>query len=150
MWKELIQRMHRDCEFSPGAASQMIDEAEAKLAIQLPAELRELLLEANGISNWGGGLIWSVDRIAKRNLEFRAFADFRTLYMPFDHLLFFGDNGGGDQFAFRILAGKVEPQNVYRWCHENDAREWQAGDLRDYLARALGHESFYGANSPFF
>lgn len=88
-------------------------------------------------------LVWPVERIEADNLAFRSNPDFRELYMPFDPLLFVGDDGGGDQFGFRILAGEIQPDNVYRWVHENDSRQWFAGDLRDYLARALGHESYF-------
>jgi len=110
----------------------------------LPDYLRDLLLETNGI--WGpsgSGLIWAAEKIISENITFRTFSDFRELYMPFDHLFFFADDGSGDQFAFRILAGKIRYQDVYRWVHENDSREWFAGDLRDYLARCLGHDSFF-------
>jgi hypothetical protein len=84
-----------------------------------------------------------VERIEADNLAFRSNPDFCELYMPFDHLLFFGDEGSGDQFAFRILAGGVQSDNVFQWVHENDSRQWFAGDIRDYLARALGHESYF-------
>jgi SMI1-KNR4 cell-wall len=146
MWKELIDRLGEGCEFLPPTRPETIREAQGKLSIMFPADLRDLLLEANGIWAPGGnGLIWTVDRIVKDNTEFRTYPDFRTLYMPFDHLLFFGDDGSGDQFAFRILAGAVNDQGVFRWCHETDAREWSAGDMPDYLARALGHDSFFSA-----
>jgi hypothetical protein len=144
MWKELIDRLGKGCKFLDPTNFDAIRQAEGKLSIIFPADLRYLLLEANGIGGPGGnGLIWNLDRIVKDNSEFRSYPDFRTLYMPFDHLLFFGDDGSGDQFAFRILAGTVNEQGVFRWCHENDAREWFAGGMGDYLARALGHDSFF-------
>lgn len=150
MWKELIARLATDCPFGDGCEFlaptnlDAIHEAEGKLSITFPADLRDLLVEANGIFGPGGnGLIWTVDRIVKDNTAFRTRPDFRKLYMPFDHLLFFGDDGSGDQFAFRILGGTVNDQGVFRWCHESDAREWSGGDMRDYLARALGHDSLF-------
>jgi hypothetical protein len=149
MWKELIERLATDSpfgdirEFLAPTTLDAIREAEGKLSIIFPSDLRELLLESNGIWGPAGGLIWTVERIVKDNTEFRAHPDFRTLYMPFDHLLFFGDDGSGDQFAFRILGGEVNDRGVFRWNHENDAREWAGGDMRDYLARALGHDSFF-------
>jgi hypothetical protein len=53
-------------------------------------------------------------------------------------LLFFGDHGGGDQFAF---AG----DRVVVWEHETDARREVADGLRDYLTRSLtsGGEGWY-------
>lgn len=38
----------------------------------------------------------------KDNLFFRTFGDYKDIYMPFDHLLFFSDNGCGDLFGFKI------------------------------------------------
>lgn len=144
MWKEFIERIAPGCEFLPPTNAQAIHEAEESLSIKFPDDLRELLLEANGIWGPGGafGLIWSVERIVKDNTTFRTYPDFRSLYMPFDHLLFFGDDGSGDQFAFRILAGTVNDLNVYRWVHENDSREWAASGMHDYVARSLRYRSF--------
>nr|WP_280703686.1 hypothetical protein [Kitasatospora sp. GP82] len=44
--------------------------------------------------------VWAIEQIVEQNLYFRSDGSFARLYMPFDALLFFGDNGGGDQFAF--------------------------------------------------
>lgn len=38
--------------------------------------------------------------------------------MPFDSLLFFGDNGGGDQFALVVAP---ERDDIFVWGHETDA-----------------------------
>jgi hypothetical protein len=143
VWKELITRLGIGCNFLAPASVEVIAAAESKLSVNFPSDLRDLLLEANGISRPNGvGLIWTVQRIVEDNAMFRSNPDFRTLYMPFDDLLFFGDDGSGDQFAFRILAGQVSDLNMLRWCHENDGREWSARNMRDYLARSLGHDSF--------
>jgi hypothetical protein len=145
-WRALVRRLANGCEFSPPATPVQLAAAERTLGVVLPDDLRELLAETNGIVGpAGSGLIWPVQRIEADNTAFRANLDFRDLYMPFDPLLFFGDQGGGDQFAFRILAGTVQTPDVYEWVHENDSRQWFAGDLRDYLARALGHASYSSA-----
>ncbi|MDY3557350.1 SMI1/KNR4 family protein [Gemmata sp. JC717] len=137
-----MQRLFRGCEFSPPTNAARITAAERVLGAALPSDLRYLLLESNGlVGRHGISLVWPVERIETDNLAFRSNPDFRELYMPFDSLLFVGDDGGGDQFGFRILAGEVQPDNVYRWVHENDSRQWFAGELRDYLARALGHDT---------
>ena len=109
--------------------------AEKALGVALPSELRELLLETNGVSasEYGPLLVWNIERIEKDNLDFRSFADFRDLYMPFDNLLFFGDNGGGDQFGYAILNGVIRRPDIYRWNHENDAREHAAYSLARYF-----------------
>ena len=145
MWKELIDGLRPGCEFLPPTDSQTIRRVEKRLSIKFPKDLRSLLREANGI--WGPsgtGLIWSVERIEADNKEFRTMRSFRKLYMPFDHLLFFGDDGSGDQYAFRILAGVIRDDEIYRWEHEDDSRNWSASHMRDYLARSLGHSSWYG------
>ncbi|MFC8033052.1 hypothetical protein ACFUVU_09590 [Streptomyces griseoincarnatus] len=41
--------------------------------------------------------------------------------MPFDSLLFFGDNGGGDQFALVVAQ---ERDDVFVWDHETGSRMW--------------------------
>lgn len=64
--------------------------------------------------------------------------DFVDLYMPFDPLLLFGDEGNGDHFGYRILGGKVLPDSfIFEWNHESDDRVWFATDLPDYFRRSV-------------
>ena len=59
----------------------------------------------------------------------------RGLYMPLDHLLFFGEAGNGDFFALAIDAdGQLRRPDVFRWDHETDARAWFAGGFAQYIA----------------
>jgi hypothetical protein len=134
-WKQLAQTHAADAEFAPPASESQLAAAERELGVQLPDTLRELLLESDGvIADYGAGVIWSVSDILKRNREFRTLESFRELYMPFDHLLFFGDDGGGDQFAFAIHSdGQIHKFDVYRWEHETDARSWFAGRLERFF-----------------
>jgi len=54
--------------------------------------------------------------------------------MPFNHLLFFGDAGNGDQFAFSIHAdGKIYRPDVFVWNHEDDSRTWIAPSLKTFF-----------------
>ncbi|MGW1513594.1 SMI1/KNR4 family protein [Streptomyces sp. NPDC002394] len=118
-------------------------DAEHRLGRELPAELRQLLLESNGIiGRIAVDTIWPVEQIAEQNLLFRSDSSFAQLYMPFDALLFFGDNGGGDQFAF---VRTPQRPDVFVWEHETDSRRWVARDLRDYLGRSLaeGGDDWY-------
>ncbi|MFE9249876.1 SMI1/KNR4 family protein [Streptomyces sp. NPDC007088] len=78
--------------------------------------------------------VWTVDQIVEQNLFFWSDESMAQLYMSFDALLFFGDSGGGDQFAFVL---KPERPDVFVWEHESDSRRWVAGGLRDYLTRSL-------------
>jgi hypothetical protein len=134
MWKELIQRLTSNCEFAPSAASLQIAEAEQVLGVEFPEQLRTLLLETNGVTGqYGLGLVWPVERIEADNLSFRSNASFRSLYMPFDPLLFLGDAGNGDQFAFALNAGVIRRPDVFVWNHEDDSRSWVAPSLHKYL-----------------
>jgi hypothetical protein len=141
-WKRLTKDYARDAEFGPPTSEGQIVAVEQALGIRLPTLLREFLLEADGVTaDYGSGVVWSAADIQKRNQEFRSLPSFRDLYMPFDHLLFFGDDGGGDQFAFAIHAdGQVHKHDVFRWEHETDARSWFAGRLERFLETRLKKE----------
>jgi SMI1-KNR4 cell-wall len=134
MWRERIKTLSATAKFSSCAAITTISSAEDALGIRLPTELVEILSESDGvIGEYGLGLLWPVSRIQKDNLIFRNSVDFRTLYMPFDSLLFFGDAGNGDQFAFSILQGEIRRTDIFVWAHENDSRTWVAPSLRLYF-----------------
>ncbi|MFC8130073.1 SMI1/KNR4 family protein [Streptomyces sp. NPDC057302] len=55
--------------------------------------------------------------------------------IDFDALLFFGDNGGGDQFAF---VRTPERDDIFAWDHGTDSRKWIAPHLESFLRDALG------------
>jgi hypothetical protein len=134
MWTEFVAKHYADHQFRLGATREQIAEAESKLGVAFPDDLRDLLLETDGVlGEYSLGLVWPVEQITDDNLEYRSFPDFRDLYMPFEPLLFFGDAGNGDQFAFAILNGAVRRSDVFVWNHENDSRSWVAPDLRRYL-----------------
>ncbi|MFI7012147.1 SMI1/KNR4 family protein [Streptomyces sp. NPDC050145] len=117
------------------ALPEALNRIEEQLGQQLPSALRELLLETDGIEDdYGTEYVWSAKRILEDNASFRSQADFRDLYMPFDALMFFGDNGGGDQFAF---VRTPERDDVFVWDHETDSRTWVAPSLDRYLRSAL-------------
>lgn len=119
-----------EAHFSDPASPASIATLETALGDSLPEELRDLLLEANGIEGeYGLGLLWPAERIASDNLLFRTSDDFTDLYMPFQGLIFFADAGNGDQF-FVSLSGTNE---IYVWDHENDGRTWVAATVLDYL-----------------
>ena len=139
MWRELILGLCPEAELQPPAEGTQIAAAEAALGVSFPEELASLLRETNGVSDdYGMGVVWSCERIATNNIEFRSENGFADLYMPFDHLLFFGDHGNGDQFAYAILAGEIRnPFNIYIWDHEDDSRTCWAFWLTQYLQKAL-------------
>ncbi|MEV0857155.1 SMI1/KNR4 family protein [Nocardia fluminea] len=140
MWSDLIGGLYADAEFAPPASDTEIDQIEGQLGQPVPNELRDLLRHTNGVqAEWGSGLVWPVQEIIDQNIEFRRDAEFAELYMNFDQLMFFGDNGGGDQFCYvRLPSG--HNTGVYVWDHESDDRKWVAGSLTDYLQQRAGAE----------
>jgi hypothetical protein len=79
-----------------------------------------------------------VEELIAQNQLFRRNAEYSDLYMPFDCLLFFGGEGNGDQFGYRILGGRIhETSFIYEWDHESDNRVWFATDLTDYFRRSV-------------
>lgn len=124
-----------DAELAEPAASSALAEVERVLGQPLPEDLASLLRECDGVrGHYGTDVVWSAERIAEENASFRASADFATLYMPFEPLMFFGDNSGGDQFAFVRIPLR---DDVFVWDHETDGRSMVANGLDDYLRRAL-------------
>lgn len=128
----LIKQIARwgEATFHPPAQAEALSAMEAALGHPLPNDLGQVLSESDGIDGeYGLGLLWSIDRIQRDNIEFRTNRDFRELYMPFDGLVFFADAGNGDQFALS-LSGNGE---VYVWNHEDDSRTWIAPSVLGYL-----------------
>ena len=134
MWRERIFDVCSTATFRAPCSPEEIDQIEQSLSITLPPELRGLLDETDGVvGEYGLNLIWPAERIAKDNLQFRTYPDFRTLYMPFDSLLFFGDAGNGDQFAFPVLDGEIRRKDIFAWNHEDDSRTWIAPSLEQFF-----------------
>ncbi|MEU3687954.1 SMI1/KNR4 family protein [Streptomyces narbonensis] len=135
MWKEAAVEALPDVEFRAPVDAAALAEAERRLGRGLPAQLTALLMETDGIvGGYRKDVVWSLDRIVEQNLLFWSPDTFPGLYMPFDPLLFFGDNGGGDQFAFVLTP---ERPDIFVWDHEDDSRLWAANELEDYLHRSL-------------
>ncbi|MFJ4989662.1 SMI1/KNR4 family protein [Streptomyces sp. NPDC088732] len=135
MWKEAAAGALPDVGFRSPVDRTALTEAEQRLGRGLPAQPAGLLLETNGVvGTYGKDVVRSLDRIVQENLLFWSPNSFPGLYMPFDPLLFFGDNGGGDQFAFVLTPDRPD---IFVWDHENDSRLWAARDLEDYLHRSL-------------
>ena len=109
------------------------------LDAELPSDVTALLEACQGRrGRHGEALAWSVAELRTRNQEMRTVPAFQSLYMPFDHLLFFGDSGNGDLFALAIDAdGRVRRSDVFCWHHETDARVWFASGPSQYIAKRL-------------
>ncbi|UXY24141.1 SMI1/KNR4 family protein [Streptomyces cynarae] len=136
MWREAAAEALPEVEFRAPVDATALAEAERRLGRGLPAQLTALLMETNGmVGEYGTDVVWTLDRIVEQNLLFWSPDTFSGLYMPFDPLLFFGDNGGGNQFAFVLTS---ERPDIFVWDHEDDSRLWAARELADYLHRSLG------------
>ncbi|GGT09957.1 MULTISPECIES: SMI1/KNR4 family protein [Streptomyces] len=136
MWLKTISE-YDGATPSPPADPSHLARAEQVLDQPLPTALRDLLLECNGVSDeYGTEVVWGITRILEANLSFRSEPSFRSLYMPFEPLVFFGENGGGDQFAFVRTPSR---DDVFVWDHETDSRTWIAPRLEPFLRNALTH-----------
>lgn len=134
MWKELVARLEDDHQFQSPASAAEIGVVARVVGCELPPELVGALKESNGISgSYGLGLIWGTEMMSEQNAAMRSTVDLRELYMPFDSLLFFGDAGNGDLFAYSILEGQVRRNDIFVWNHEDDSRTWVAPGLQQYL-----------------
>ena len=134
MWRELIQSISDDFEFSQGASEQPLSKAESTLGLILPTELRKLLTETNGVEQRSAYLLFllPVERIEKDNLEMRN-SSALSFYMPFDNILFFADAGNGDKFGFPISREGKIGKDIFAWNHENDSRSWCAPSLKLFI-----------------
>ncbi|MEU0046392.1 SMI1/KNR4 family protein [Streptomyces werraensis] len=137
MWRDLIE-WFPSAESDGPADPSLLDRIESELGQSLPSDLRSFLLESDGLADeYGTDVVWSAQRILDDNMHFRGDEQFRSLYMPFDSLMFFGDNGGGDQFAFVRVPERNE---VFVWDHETDSRNLVSPALESYLRSALGSD----------
>ena len=134
MWKQYIQSATTGYHFAKPAIKSDIRQIKKQLHVDLPTDLLELLSETNGVfDEFDCPLVWSTKQIIEDNLFFRTFSDYKDIYMPFDHLLFFSDAGNGDLFGFAILNGSIQRDDVFVWDHESDSRKWVASSLKDFI-----------------
>ena len=108
----------------------------------MPDDLKALLLETDGVARQLGEEIYTVAKIKSENRLMRETPNFRELYWPFDEMLIFADNKGGDLYAFKALAGNAENWSfcVYGWNHEDDSRVCVAGSLEQFIERWFNSE----------
>ncbi|MDQ0723831.1 hypothetical protein QF049_005092 [Paenibacillus sp. W4I10] len=137
MWKEYFRGISEEYAFSSPASGDEIAKVESLFHVTLPQELKEILLETNGVrAIYDLGLIWSVDRIKNENKHYRD-DHFQEYYMPFDNLIFFGESGIGDLFAFPVTGEGICRVDVFVWNHENDSRKWVAPSVSKYVEWSL-------------
>ncbi|MEU0387509.1 SMI1/KNR4 family protein [Streptomyces chartreusis] len=136
-WPELAEAFP-SAELQDPVDPGTLDRIESVLGQRLPDDLRSFLLGSDGLADeYGTDVIWPAERILGDNLSFRNDERYKSLYGDFDSLMFFGDNGGGDQFAF---VRRPERQEVFVWDHETDSRTLAAPSLEHYVRSALASD----------
>lgn len=140
-WKNTIHSVSTQVYFKDPATDEELLHIKEALNVDIPLDLLELLQESNGVfDEFGCPYIWSTSHIVRDNLYFRNCEDFKNFYMPFDHLLFFSDSGCGDLFAYPILNGVIQRDDIFVWDHESDSRKYVAPSLEDFLKGWIGGE----------
>ncbi|MDP4183052.1 MAG: SMI1/KNR4 family protein [Bacillota bacterium] len=134
MWKDYLSSFDKVIKFAQPAIESEIENAEQELNVQFSYELKSFLLETNGIKDeFNCDILWPLERIKEDNMFFRILPEYRDIYMPFDHMLFFADSGTGDQFAYAILDSQIRNTNVFAWDHEDDSRKWVAPSIKQFI-----------------
>jgi hypothetical protein len=134
MWKSYINNISEEYNFKAPANNLEISLIREKLNVNLPKKLIDLYNETNGVfDNYGCPLIWSTSQMVEDNIFYRNFDEYKDIFMPFDHLLFFSDGGNGDLFGYTILNGVIQKEDIYVWNHEDDSRMWVASSLEDFV-----------------
>jgi len=137
-WKHLAERKGFSLSEPPEGGA--IAEAEAQLGHPLSDELRSLYAQTDGfVDEWGCSCVMRLTDLVAENKQLRTSEDLRAMYMPFDALLVFGQMGNGDLLFQPVLPSGVRDE-VFRWDHEDDSREWYARDVRQALKRACSDE----------
>jgi hypothetical protein len=139
MWKERVGAVCAACAFGPPAGEAALFEAEKQLEVEFPTELRALLLEMDGVQDEYGSGILSCEEIVTRNLEMREDFASDESYMPFDHLLFFAEDGGGSLHFYPVQSnGRINRPFIFEWDHETDSRTFVAANLEQFIVARFG------------
>jgi hypothetical protein len=119
----------------PPVTPHRLAEIEAFLALTLLPDLRALLTEMDGIYDTSGHyhLIMPAADILATNQLFRDNPAFRDAFQPFDSLLFFGQAGNGDLFAYPVPAHGEPGDTIIAWDHEDNRRRVVAPNLRTFI-----------------
>jgi len=137
-WGHLAER--KGFAVSPAPPDGAIADAEAQLGHPLSDELRSLYARSDGfIDEWGCSCVMRLADLVAENEQMRGDDENRTLYMPFDALLVFGQMGNGDLLFQPVLTDGVRG-DVFLWDHEDDSRRWYARDVYKALKRACSDE----------
>ena len=126
MWTAWLRAIGEDgtVVLTEPAGADALAEVEAKLGATLPDDLRTLLAETDGLTDDSGGEpVWPVERIGEENQ-----ARLGPVAAADPDLVFFGDTGTEDLFAYR----SSQP-DIYLWSAADGRTRWVASDLRSFL-----------------
>lgn len=103
-------------KFHPAATANQVCEAEKRLNVLFPDELKKILFEVNG-DNF---LLWSLEQIVKENLEIRSINPeiIEPELFNFSEFLFIAGNGIGDYYGYRIDNGTIQSTSIFVFEHE--------------------------------
>lgn len=154
LWRDWISKRYVDRaeeerpEFRDGATPERLAKLETELGLPLPASLRELLLESDGVdlwmycqNNWFKYLtvVWSCDQILEKNRSLNN--DPQGPGRPPDMAppLFFA-NPGVDGVLFAVLVNASSPADPAVYAYSPMEHEWeiQAPSLKDHLHGWVG------------
>ncbi len=135
-------------EFYSGASAQEIAQADLRLSATLPASLRSLLLESNGVmgmmaidsgewfeEHW---LIWTLAEVVERNFWFRGESAKETYKRDFRKVVFFADAGtDGILFGFPVMETQACAPNIVVWYPIDDELKDIASSLEDFIRKWL-------------
>lgn len=146
MWRELIQTLAQDSEntyeFAPAATYFQLERIEQLFNVKLPATLRQLLLETNGVRQVMfyndervpvGQIIWDTESVQRQNRKMRTDPAYQDFYLSFDTLFFFGSpNTDSVRFALSIHETQVT-EIIVAWYATDDRRVQVATSLQTFI-----------------
>jgi hypothetical protein len=134
------------CEpkFYAAASAGAIADGEGRLDARLPASIRSLLLETDGVMEVmaidggelfdSGWLLWTVAEIVEQNLFYRVASEDGTYERDFRQLVFFADAGAdGILFAFPVMDDRLCAPCVVAWHPIMDELDELAPSLEGFL-----------------
>lgn len=134
MYIELLKQyaVHlNSVKFHPSATASEVCEAEKRLNVLFPDELKALLFEVNG-DNF---LLWSLDQIVKDNMDLRSINPdiIGPELFNFSEFLFIAENGCGGYYGYRIDNGSIQSTSIYIFEHEEYTAKIVARDAAELI-----------------
>ncbi len=139
MWTAWLRGLDSDegmIALAEPVPADALGDAEERLGLILPADLRSLLCETAGLGDAEGAEpVWPAERIAAENVLLRSVGSTPALPDGADEdLLFFGDAGDGNLFAYEIdEEGDITESDIFLWKAQIGEATWVASDLQSML-----------------